>query len=93
MWLTRSAPGRAAAVRAEEVTMHHADPWDEIVRLETILEADLRAELERSRLYASAERFCTERCRVDDRCRLADAIPDSHACPLWMYLRTKPLSS
>lgn len=93
MWITWSAPDRAAAVRAEETTMKHADPWDEIPRLETLLEAHLRAGLERSRLYASADCFCTERCRLDDRCRLADAIPDEHACPLWMYLRTRPLSS
>ena len=62
--------------------MIHADPWDEIPRLESLMEADLIAGLEQSRLRASAESFCAKSCRVGDRCP-----------PLFLYVRSKPLWS
>ncbi len=68
--------------------MIHADPWDEIPRLEKQLEADLLAEFEASALSASAESFCVEKCLVDGRCRLAGAIQSREGCPLWTYVRS-----
>lgn len=73
--------------------MHCADPWDEIPRLESLLEAELNVALESSRLYASAEAFCTDACRVDDRCPLAETIVSRYGCPLWRYVRSEPLMS
>lgn len=71
--------------------MIHADPWDEVSRLEDTLEVDLVRELERSRLRASAESFCVGACRVDGACRLAGAIRYREQCPLWRYVRAMPL--
>ncbi len=67
-----------------------ADPWDEIRRLEEVLEDDLLAELEQARLKGSVASFCEEKCRVDDRCPLSHVIRTRDACPLWMYVRSKP---
>ena len=73
--------------------MIHADPWDEIPRLESLMEADLIAGLEQSRLRASAESFCAKSCRVGDRCPLAQALDSRDRCPLFLYVRSKPLWS
>ncbi len=72
--------------------MIHADPWDEVDRLEELLEAELLTELERSRLRASVESFCVDECQIDGRCRLARAIRHTDQCPLWMYVRAMPLN-
>jgi hypothetical protein len=68
--------------------MSYADPWDECTRLEDLLETDLFRQAERSSLHAAAEAFCTGKCRVNDGCRLADAIDSRADCPLWIYVRT-----
>lgn len=67
--------------------MLHADPWNEIARLEQLLDADLRAEFQRSELRASAESFCASKCRVDESCPIAHAIDSKDDCPLFMYIR------
>lgn len=71
--------------------MIHADPWDEVLRLEELLEADLLVERERTRLRASVESFCVDDCRIDGRCRLADAILQREQCPVWRYAKLAPL--
>ena len=73
--------------------MSHADPWDETPRLEALLDADLLAQAERSRIRASAEAFCVGMCRVDGACRLERALSSREQCPLWMYVRTMPLQT
>jgi hypothetical protein len=73
--------------------MIHADPWNEIERLERLLETDLLMERERSRIYASAGSFCVETCRVDGRCPLAHALQSTQDCPLWAFARAMPGSS
>ncbi len=70
--------------------MIHADPWDEVPRLEALLEADLRVQRERARARVSAESFCRDTCRVDGRCRLGEVIPHRERCPLWWYVRSLP---
>jgi hypothetical protein len=67
--------------------MIHADPWNEIERLEELLEGDLLAEIERAAFRAVAESFCVDKCRVDGRCPIAHAIQSKAHCPLWMYVR------
>ena len=73
--------------------MIHADPWNEISRLQDAMEADLLAELDQARLNASATSFCVEKCRVDCRCPLRGALASRAQCPLWMYVREMPLRS
>jgi hypothetical protein len=73
--------------------MTRADPWNESTRLEDALEADLLRQLERARLWSSAESFCVESCRVDCRCPLAGALQSKDHCPLWAYMRMMPLSA
>jgi len=70
--------------------MSLADPWDEVPRLESLLEGDLMDEAKRSALHERAEEFCSRRCKVDDRCRYVEAIESRADCPLWMFLRTDP---
>lgn len=70
--------------------MRHADPWNEINRLESQMEADLLAAVERAKLHDSAESFCTEVCRVDCQCPLHGALKSRGHCPLFMYVRMRP---
>lgn len=63
--------------------MGHADPWNETFRLESLLEADLLVQIERSKLRASAETFCVRSCRVERHCPLAGALHSKEQCPLW----------
>jgi hypothetical protein len=77
----------------EEATMIHADPWNEIPRLESVVEADLLAAVEHARLHAAAETFCVRTCRTDSRCPLAGTLRSKEQCPLWMYVRTTALPS
>lgn len=72
--------------------MIHADPWDEVPRLEELLETDLLAELARSRLRASMESFCVGDCQIDGRCRLAHAIHHREQCPAWIYVEAVRLN-
>jgi hypothetical protein len=69
-----------------EAMMSHADPWNEIQRLEQLLDADLRAELQRSELRATAESFCVDKCRVDGSCPIGHALHSKADCPLFMYM-------
>jgi hypothetical protein len=78
------------ARQEEEVMMIHADPWEEIPRLESVLEAEVLAELEHSRLVASAEHFCVRKCRVDGHCPLGHTRHSRDVCPLWAYVRSTP---
>lgn len=71
--------------------MSHADPWDEVQRLEQLLDADLRAELQKSKLRAAAETYCVDRCRVDGSCPMEKALPTRADCPLFKY--TEALNS
>ena len=65
-------------------------PNDPVPRLEELLEDDLLAELETAALYASAESFCEDKCRLDDHCPIEQAIDSRHECPLWKYIRSRP---
>ena len=65
--------------------MAHADPWDEVQRLEQLLDADLRAELQRSELRAAAEAYCVGKCRVHGACPIDEAIATKAECPLFKY--------
>ncbi|MBT8488802.1 MAG: hypothetical protein KJO65_08285 [Gemmatimonadetes bacterium] len=67
--------------------MSHADPWDEVQRLEQLLDADLRAELQKSKLRAAAESYCVDKCRVDGSCPIERALPVKADCPLFKYTR------
>ncbi|MDH3272718.1 MAG: hypothetical protein OEN56_15375 [Gemmatimonadota bacterium] len=68
--------------------MSHADPWNEASRLEHLLDAELRAEIERAGVRAAARSFCEGKCRHDDgSCPLGHAIHTQAACPLWMYVQ------
>jgi hypothetical protein len=73
--------------------MIHADPWDEVARLEEMLETDLLVELERSRIRMSVESFCVEDCQIDGRCRLARAIHHREQCPVWRYVELAPVGT
>lgn len=70
--------------------MNRADPWDEVNRLEALLEADLHTEGERAELRAAAERFCTDRCRLEGHCPLHVHIAHRLDCPLFAFLRELP---
>lgn len=73
--------------------MLHADPWDEIPRLEALLEAELLTGIESTALWTAAEHFCTDGCRVDGRCPIAHAIRSRDACPLWTFVRSRALQA
>jgi len=68
--------------------MSFADPWDEVPRLEGLLEFELMSAAEQSELHAAAERFCIGRCKVDDRCRYVESITSRADCPLWLFIGT-----
>lgn len=65
--------------------MSRADPWDEVQRLEQLLDADLRAELRRSELRAAAESYCVDKCRVEGSCPIEGSLPTKDDCPLFKY--------
>lgn len=65
--------------------MSHADPWDEIQRLEELLDADLRAELQKSELRAKAESYCVGTCRAEGSCPIEQALTTKSDCPLFKY--------
>ncbi len=68
--------------------MSVADPWDEVLRLEDVLESDLFQQAKRSELHDAAESFCEQHCRVDHRCRFVETIESRADCPLWVFVRT-----